>query len=464
MQGGSGSRSSQQDPSNSPSEGSAASRSNVDSRDKNDAVDSSPAVDPLGASVDRATVDKQAMDKQAVDAQGRRGPARGRGKSEESKRIENPFESPSAAGENRTQGSVENASLQERIAEAIRKANSNGGTSRNPSQVRGPSKSSSGITAPEVGDKFAEDPEALRDTVDRFGLGAALRRIVDEELKEQGEDSEGFLDSLKNIAQNAWSGESSSEGKGEDRKTQSASQALAQPAAESGSSNSGRRQRRDSPSAEDVAQSRNANRAKSQADSVAPRNSGSMASSNQQSGKPSEFGQLAADFWKAISTVPDSAPNANPTASSSADTAAAPSISGDWQLGWFASLVLAFSVVFGIAMVFLIRGRVASLLNPTPKDHQIAEQVLRSGIASRLDVIRAFHRLALGGSHGIANWWTHGLVANRLAERTPQWESAIQELTAIYVEARYLPAETDLSHEQLERARAAVHQCATAGA
>lgn len=80
-------------------------------------------------------------------------------------------------------------------------------------------------------------------------------------------------------------------------------------------------------------------------------------------------------------------------------------------------------------------------------------------IRSRSDVIRAFHQYALRPATLASTWWTHREVERQVAESTPTLRPAIQTLTDLYEQARYLPDDADFTPDQIGTARRALEQC-----
>jgi hypothetical protein len=163
---------------------------------------------------------------------------------------------------------------------------------------------------------------------------------------------------------------------------------------------------------------------------------------------------LIADVWKSIATVPRATPGAvdraqppklqTPEVSSLARRLSA----GLWPL---AIVVLA---VLILASLMLARKEVRRVESNAARDDVWVKEILRVGLRTRADVVRAFHHFALRRPEPAASWWTHRYVAARLSESSPNLRSVINELTNVYEEARYLPPDVQLSAEQIER----VHQ------
>ena len=80
-------------------------------------------------------------------------------------------------------------------------------------------------------------------------------------------------------------------------------------------------------------------------------------------------------------------------------------------------------------------------------------------IRSRVDVVRAFHQFALRPATLAAEWWTHRAVEQQVAQESPALQPAIQTLTDLYEQARYLPDDADFGPDQIGSARQALEEC-----
>ena len=182
----------------------------------------------------------------------------------------------------------------------------------------------------------------------------------------------------------------------------------------------------------------------------------------QASARPSSVGNdammrlqyMIADVWKSIATVPSATPGA-------VDRARSPKLespevgslvrrlsAGPWPVA------IAFLATLILASLLLARKEAKRVASAAARDDVWVKDILRLGLRTRADVVRAFHHFALRRPDPIATWWTHRYVAARLSESSPNLRSVIQELTDVYEEARYLPPDVKLSAEQIER----VHQ------
>ena len=189
---------------------------------------------------------------------------------------------------------------------------------------------------------------------------------------------------------------------------------------------------------------------------AAPSKSGTQ---SQVAAAADSFRRLFSQFWTSVASVP-----AEIDKTSLATAASSPSSERITGLG-FGSELKFWSV---LALVVLI-GYYASLASKRTKREAAAEtaqavrmqEILRSGIQTRADVVCAFHHFVLRRQQSLATWWTHRYAAKRLTQSTPHLRAVIQELTSVYEQARYLPPDTDLTREQIHRAQAALRQCET---
>ena len=91
-----------------------------------------------------------------------------------------------------------------------------------------------------------------------------------------------------------------------------------------------------------------------------------------------------------------------------------------------------------------------STLSPAPANLQ-----------NRQDIVQAFHDLAARCPAVMADWWTHDRAAQALATSRPDVDEEVRQLAQLYEQARYLPAESSLTDEQLAAAKAAWLRCRT---
>jgi hypothetical protein len=173
---------------------------------------------------------------------------------------------------------------------------------------------------------------------------------------------------------------------------------------------------------------------------------------------PSESNSMIDTLRKSAAEIlagPARSSNSGNTASSSA-SAASNAFSGEFDFtpvlvlaGVLAALAIAF---FGLRH-FKFGGNNAAEL-------QFAGPPLKpADINSRADVVRAFHEFAMRSAQSVQSWWTHRTVQQAILEKAPEHRAAVETLATTYEQARYLPAEQELTPEQLESARAALQQC-----
>jgi hypothetical protein len=289
--------------------------------------------------------------------------------------------------------------------------------------------------------------------VERQGLGGALRQIVEKTLKEQAEQSGTADTAAVSTEQRSesldwsiadWAGESvfgpQSKSTGEAERANTAS-AKAPPATPNPAS-------------------RGTQGAPSRGSPRVPRSQGTPSQKPGSNSKPSGngFGTMAADIWRAISAVPAAGPG---TANSTSRSAANPSdtstsITFQWaRLPWaLAALALTVTLLYWLARR---RHKVREAL-ASDEAHWV-QAILKSGIRTRADVVRAFHYFVHRRPQPVADWRTHRYVADRLCDASPHLRSAILELTSVYEQARYLPPEEQLSADQIVSVHEALRQC-----
>lgn len=79
-------------------------------------------------------------------------------------------------------------------------------------------------------------------------------------------------------------------------------------------------------------------------------------------------------------------------------------------------------------------------------------------IRTREDVVMAFHVIAARAPEVAATWWTHRRAAHALVEADPKSQAAVETLTVLYEQARYLPRDAAMTPEQLAEASQAVQR------
>jgi hypothetical protein len=121
--------------------------------------------------------------------------------------------------------------------------------------------------------------------------------------------------------------------------------------------------------------------------------------------------------------------------------------------------------IFGLLTLLFLVGVVAlyawkSGLLATPFSDPIRVVPVRAAdIQTKEDVVNAFHKMALQPSRQTQRWWTHRKVADQIFQDRPEHIHAVEVLAELYEQARYLPAESAFSQEQIQSAQRALTQC-----
>jgi hypothetical protein len=84
-----------------------------------------------------------------------------------------------------------------------------------------------------------------------------------------------------------------------------------------------------------------------------------------------------------------------------------------------------------------------------------------ANLQNRQDIVQAFHDLAARCPDVLADWWTHDRAAQALASARPDVDEEVRQLARLYEQARYSPADSSLTDEQLAAAKAAWLRCRT---
>ncbi|MFT5525010.1 MAG: hypothetical protein ACI9HK_002976 [Pirellulaceae bacterium] len=79
-----------------------------------------------------------------------------------------------------------------------------------------------------------------------------------------------------------------------------------------------------------------------------------------------------------------------------------------------------------------------------------------SDLATKTDVLDAFHAMSAKTAAAESPWWTHRRAARELFESVPQGRHALEALTTVYEQARYLPGDEPLDDNELKTARQAL--------
>jgi hypothetical protein len=173
---------------------------------------------------------------------------------------------------------------------------------------------------------------------------------------------------------------------------------------------------------------------------------------------PSESNSMIDTLRKSAAEIlagPARSSNSGNTASSSA-SGASNAFSGEFD--FIPVLVLA-GVLAALAIAFFGLRHFKPGANNAAELQFAGPPLKPADINSRADVVRAFHEFAMRSAQSVQSWWTHRTVQQAILDKTPEHRAAVETLATTYEQARYLPAEQELTPEQLESARAALQQC-----
>ena len=174
---------------------------------------------------------------------------------------------------------------------------------------------------------------------------------------------------------------------------------------------------------------------------------------------PAESNSMIDTLRKSASEIlagPTRSSNSGNSAASSAAAAASNAFSGEFD---FTPVLVLAGVLAALAIAFFGL-RHFKFRTADAAEFQFAGPPLKpADINSRADVVRAFHEFALRSAQSVQSWWTHRTVQQAILEKAPEYRAAVETLANTYEQARYLPAEQELSPEQLESARSALQQC-----
>lgn len=161
------------------------------------------------------------------------------------------------------------------------------------------------------------------------------------------------------------------------------------------------------------------------------------------------------NFLSDLTTAP--APRPSPMRSSNSVTSGAKAVpqGADSRSMWGLLMLLA---VLGLVWYFTPQ-LMTALSESQRKASVVCDVIHPADIRSRVDVVRAFHQFALRPATLAAEWWTHRAVEQQIAQDTPALQPAIQTLTDLYEQARYLPDDADFGPDQIGTARQALEQC-----
>ena len=123
--------------------------------------------------------------------------------------------------------------------------------------------------------------------------------------------------------------------------------------------------------------------------------------------------------------------------------------------GFSPGLLAGLFIVCGLVFWLLQRKRAEAQLQNSQSDLTSAPRNLQN----RQDIVQAFHDLAARCPAVMADWWTHDRAAQALATSRPDVDDEVRQLAQLYEQARYLPAESVLTDEQLAAAKTAWLRC-----
>ncbi|MDG1893934.1 MAG: DUF4129 domain-containing protein [Fuerstiella sp.] len=158
------------------------------------------------------------------------------------------------------------------------------------------------------------------------------------------------------------------------------------------------------------------------------------------------IGRTAGNFLSDLAATPESTPDSSTSAPAEIDNAVSQN----------AFALLALAILAGVVALFAWK----SGLLATPYREPVRGVPMRAAdIQTKEDVVNAFHKMALQPSWQVQHWWTHRRVAARMYRDRPEHVHAVEVLTELYEQARYLPQETAFSQDQMQSARQALKQC-----
>ena len=177
--------------------------------------------------------------------------------------------------------------------------------------------------------------------------------------------------------------------------------------------------------------------------------------SSRSSSEKSAFSRLTESASEAFQEFTQSPESASSSGNSS------PEILPDLGGVSFGSVILACLLVLVFVMALFIGPRIL----PKPSDEtseQVIASLLRQGIRTKQDVIRAFHQFALRPPHDTKHWWTHSRVVDSVADQYPQNSSRIRILSSLYEQARYLPDDAEFTDAMFQEAADVVRRVGVA--
>lgn len=176
----------------------------------------------------------------------------------------------------------------------------------------------------------------------------------------------------------------------------------------------------------------------------------------------SVFGDIASSFWSAVNEAPPRGGGGGSASSGGSMGSFSPDVSFRFGVEHLITIVV---VVLLITLaIFLARRQFSPENVAKRKEERWAKEVMKAGLRTREDVVRAYHHLVLRRAAPAATWWNHHFAKQQLQESSPNLKNVISELTNIYEKARYLPPEHELGDNQMQSVRNALQKFEAAGA
>ena len=193
-------------------------------------------------------------------------------------------------------------------------------------------------------------------------------------------------------------------------------------------------------------------------DQVANRSGRRNPPSATEEGSLSKLRKGAADLFSGIAEAPKRADEKTTTASSSAPVSDAADDSS------VLLVIVSIFVIVGVLILLMALGARQTGLWPADGESRISGTAVRPHeIRTRQDVVTAFHQLTgrqLNPSISpVEAWWTHRDAARQISLMSPPLQNAVHVLADVYEQARYLPADYQLSEDQLSDVRDALSHC-----
>jgi len=123
------------------------------------------------------------------------------------------------------------------------------------------------------------------------------------------------------------------------------------------------------------------------------------------------------------------------------------------SIGTFVMIGLLTLGVFAFLTYRATRTRHERTLEEIALSQQVEE------ISSRDDIVHACHAMAKHRLQLVQAWWTYGHVSNYFQRTVPGVSPALRILDNVYEQARYYPADHQLTPDQIENAKLALRQC-----